>query len=213
MGGPFALTLPKAERARLRTVYKAAGTILEYGSGGSTMFAAGLKGKTVYSVESDPEWARRMRAELDAADLPSPVTIHHVDIGPIGKWGRPVDTAHWSRFHRLPLSVWDLPDFRHPDAVLVDGRFRAACFVATCLRISRPVTLLFDDYATREIYARVERIAPPREVVGRMAVFDLVPGLVTPELIGFAFEAFSWATYGSKVPRAAYRDAAAADRA
>ena len=59
------LTLPKAEAAWLAEFYGVAGTILEYGSGGSTVLAAEMPGKTVYSVESDLAWAADMAAYFE----------------------------------------------------------------------------------------------------------------------------------------------------
>jgi hypothetical protein len=58
---------------------------------------------------------------------------------------------------------------------LIDGRFRAACFVTVFLRITQPVTVLFDDYRPRPKYHIVEKFSKPDEYVGRMAVFRLEP--------------------------------------
>lgn len=187
------LTLPDAEAALLRCHLADARVVLEYGSGGSTRLAAEMPGKLVLSVESDRDWAIALQAELDAARLPSPAIVRHVDIGPTGAWGRPVDAAHWTLFYRYPLAIWDAPYFRHPDLVFIDGRFRPACLAATCMRITRPVTVLFDDYVERPAYHAVERFVTPVETVGRMARFELVPGIVTDTaftaLMGLFFEA------------------------
>ena len=119
----FPLTFPPAEAAHLRVAYEDAGSILEYGAGGSTWLAASLPGKLVLSVESDLDWALRLQQALDNAGLPSSAIVHHVDIGPTGDWGRPRDDRAWARFHRYPLEIWDQPCFRHPDVILIDGRF------------------------------------------------------------------------------------------
>lgn len=50
------LTFPEAEKEIVEAAYEAADTILEYGSGGSTMLAA-CRGKHVTAVESDSGWA------------------------------------------------------------------------------------------------------------------------------------------------------------
>jgi hypothetical protein len=190
------IEMPEQEAELLRETYRSATTrvILEYGSGGSTAFAATLPGKFIISVESDRDWARDLQLELDAGPTLSPAILYHVDIGPTGSWGRPVDFSHWQRFHGYPLAVWKEPFFRHPDVVLIDGRFRPACLVATALNISRPVRVLFDDYAKRQTYHVVEEFIRPSTLVGRMAVFDLEPGLLDAGRIDTIMEAFSQAT-------------------
>ena len=169
------LTLPEAESACLLAAYNAASVILEYGSGGSTVMAAEMPGKTVFSVESDKDWANGMAAYLAANPMASKAILHHVDIGATAEWGKPVDDSGWRRYHHYPLTVWDRDDFSHPDVVLIDGRFRVACLLATLHRITRPVLALFDDYAPRPAYHRVEAWVKPSRMVGRMACFDLQP--------------------------------------
>jgi len=170
-----ALTLPPEEAAALRAAYAGAAAILEYGSGGSTALAAGMAGKQVWSVESDAAWAQGLRDWFSANPPQAKVVIHHADVGDTGKWGMPVNNLAWARFHAYPLGVWDLDGFQHPDVVLVDGRFRAACALAVLFRITRPVTLFWDDYADRATYHEVERLAKPVRMHGRMARFDLTP--------------------------------------
>jgi hypothetical protein len=180
------LTLPAAEAAHLREAYAGAEVILEYGSGGSTVVAAEMPGKTVSSVESDEDWARMMRdwfAQSPPADG-TRVDVIWSDVGPTKEWGFPADQSGWTRYAHYPLAVWDLDTFRQPDVVLVDGRFRVGCAMATALRTTRPVTLLFDDYLRRKQYHRIERfIGAPRRVVGRMAEFEVAPLPLRPEML------------------------------
>ena len=169
------LTFPKEVAAFVRQTYARATVILEYGSGGSTFLAASAAGKRIVSVESDPAWAQRMRDIAAAHDLPSPPTVVYADIGPVGAWARALDHRHLSDFIGYAQGVWASPDFVHPDIVLVDGRFRAACFMTAYLCAERPITLLFDDYSKRSEYHVIERLLKPTRMVGRMAVFDIRP--------------------------------------
>jgi hypothetical protein len=169
------LTLPPEAADLLHSTYSKARVILEYGSGGSTALAADLPGKRIFSVESDKDWSASMEAWFAANPTASPVMMHHVDIGTTGAWGRPTDSRNFRSWPKYPLSVWDRPDFEHPDVVLVDGRFRTACFITTLLRITQPVTLLFDDYVGRRFYHGIETYAAPVAFGGRMARFDLEP--------------------------------------
>lgn len=173
--------MPEAESKYLRDAYQEARVILEYGSGGSTRMAASMPGKYIMSVESDRDWARELRHELIGSR--SPVTILHVDVGKTGPWGRPLDETAWRRFHAYPNLVWDQKWFRHPDVVLIDGRFRTACFSTIFLRAERPVRVLFDDYGVRPLYHQVEQFLKPKAVVGRLAEFWVEPGQVKPKMI------------------------------
>lgn len=188
-GAPgFALTFGDAEARFLARAYAGAGTILEYGSGGSTVLAAEL-GARVFAVESDRDWAARLASHV--AGVSDRVQVHWADIGPTGAWGVPLKPREHRKFHCYALSVWDRPDFVQPDLVLIDGRFRCACLVAVMLRTNRPVTVLFDDYARRRYYHGVERLARKEELVGRMARFTVTPGAIPPEMVT---EAIGWFT-------------------
>lgn len=169
------LTLPAAEAEVLRAAYAQADVILEYGSGGSTVLAAEM-GKTVTSVESDQAWAQMMRDWFAANPPKGEVRIVWSDIGPTKEWGHPVDDSAWKQFPAYPLAVWDRPDFVHPDVVLVDGRFRMGCALAAAYRITRPIPLYYDDYASRPRHHQIEAfLGTPTEITGRMARFDLTP--------------------------------------
>lgn len=188
-GAPsFELTFGPLETDCVTRHYAAAETILEYGSGGSTVLAAEL-GKRVFSVESDRAWADRLREEV--APKSDRIALHWADIGPTGPWGWPTKPRCAFRFHLYALSVWDRPDFVQPDLVLIDGRFRAACLVAVLLRSKAPVTVLFDDYAKRGYYHGVERLARKEELIGRMARFTVTPGAIPPEMVS---QAIGWFT-------------------
>jgi hypothetical protein len=177
------LTLPEAEAEALRAAYEDASVILEYGSGGSTVMAAEMPGKTVFSVESDKDWAEDMRRWF--ADNPpaegSTVDVIWSDIGPTKTWGHPQDDSEWRRWPRYPLGVWRDKAFRQPDVVLVDGRFRIGCALAAAFLTRAPLTVLFDDYGARPRYARVEDWLGQPLMIGRMAVFEVVPTPIDPD--------------------------------
>ncbi len=179
------LTLPEAEAQALRAAYAQAGTILEYGSGGSTVMAAEMPGKRIFSVESDKDWARMMRAWFAGNPGQSPVEVIHADIGPTKEWGHPEDDRAWKRFALYPLGVWENTDMGQPDVVLVDGRFRVGCALATAFHTQKPVTLYFDDYKRREQYHAAEEILGKPELIGRMARFEVTPTPVPVERLAW----------------------------
>ena len=181
------LTLPEAEAALLRAAYSRAEVILEYGSGGSTVMAAEMPGKTVYSVESDRDWAAMMLGWF--ADNPpvagSEVDVIWCDIGATKEWGHPVDHSEWRRFARYPLDIWSQKGFRQPQVVLVDGRFRQGCALACAFMSKAPLELYFDDYVQRKHYHKVEDILGPPEITGRMAYWKVTPQAIPPERLAW----------------------------
>jgi len=184
------LTLPDAEAAHLRAAYEGAAAILEYGSGGSTVLASEMPGKRVWSVESDEAWAGMMRGWFDANPPANGTQVEVIwaDIGPTKAWGHPQGKSGYLRFPRYPLGVWERGDIT-PDLVLVDGRFRTGCALAASLFTKKPLRLLFDDYAPRPHYHRIEDfIGAPRRRIGRMAEFEVVPRALPLERLGDAIE-------------------------
>ena len=172
------LTLPETEAAALHGLYQAARVILEYGPGGSTVMAAEMPGKRITSVESDVAWLSKLQkwfAQVPPASMP---VLHHGNIGKTIRWGYPAAKNSFRRWPGYVQSVWDLPDFAAPDVVLVDGRFRLACLLTVALRTVQPVVVLVDDYIDRPPYHDAETILGAPQMIGRMARFDLVPGLV-----------------------------------
>ncbi len=185
------LTFKPAVSDYLRHHYEAADVILEYGSGGSTVMASEMPGKTIFSVESSRVWSKMMRAWFLQEKPASTPLVQHVKIGKTGRWGSPIDNSGYKRYHLYPLSIWDLPEFEHPDVVLVDGRFRVACALTTMMRATKPVTLLFDDYMERKGYHQLEEFLDRKENVLEMARFDVNPGDIPKNNLTKLIGAFS----------------------
>ena len=178
----FELTLPDEPAARLKEAYGQAERILEYGSGGSS-FVALESGAQLVTVESDADWAAEIDRSLSARFPDGRFRVHHADIGETADWGRPRTNKAFRRFHTYATGIWDFDWFEAPDTVLIDGRFRPACFATVAIRTTQPVTVLFDDYTQRRRYHWVEAFAKPAEVIGRMAVFRLEPKPFPPDLL------------------------------
>ena len=181
-GAPV-LTMPPEEAAAVSAACAAARVILEYGAGGSTVLAAGMTGKTIVSVESDKAWVARLRDWFAEHPPVSPVTLHHADIGPTRDWGYPKTLRQHMKWAGYPIGVWDEPGFVAPDLVLIDGRFRLACFLTVLLRTTQPVTVLWDDYEDRPHYHRVEELVRPVAKAGRLARFEITPRALQPAML------------------------------
>ncbi|MEM7720617.1 MAG: hypothetical protein AAF222_15575 [Pseudomonadota bacterium] len=173
----FELTFPDEERTILKSAYQSASTILEYGSGGSTVYAACETEAQVLSIESDRKWCADLNKLLETRGVdPARARAEWVNIGKTKKWGYPEDGRRWKNYPEYVLRPWD--EGFDPDLVLIDGRFRRACFAAVLMGCKRDTTILFDDYSSRETYQQVENFLKPVEVVGRMARFEATPASV-----------------------------------
>ncbi|WP_162619829.1 hypothetical protein [Salinicola acroporae] len=185
------VTLPPEVESYITDLYQKSSVILEYGSGGSTIIAAKMSNKHITSVENDAAWARNMDRYIESTDLLSRPKIMHVDVGETGLWAKLKNDAKWRNFHRYPTQAWHRDDFVHPDVVLIDGRFRRACFITTFLMIEKPTIVLFDDYTDRHYYHEIERLAEPTETVGRMARFDLEPNSLPRKHLAWILENYN----------------------
>lgn len=169
------LTFPRAAAQVVREFYAKCSVILEYGTGGSTALASETEGLLAFSVESDAAWMANLQRWLDANPPKADVRLHYADIGQTKEWGYPAGNGSFRKWPGYALSVWERPDFSQPDAILIDGRFRIACFLTAMLRSTAPVTVLWDDYGDRPHYHQVEAYARPMAMHGRLARFELEP--------------------------------------
>lgn len=144
--------LSDEEFATFSRYYGQARRIVEFGAGGSTYFGVTETSARICAVESDPEWLGKMRSHtaIEAAEISGNLRLIHVEIGPIGKWGRPKDESQRSNWPRYAEAPWQTePD---PDLVFVDGRFRLACLLTAVLR-TRPGTIIMaHDFWNRPNY-------------------------------------------------------------
>lgn len=175
------LTFPEEVAALVRSEYEMADAVLEYGSGGSTVLAAETDGLKCFSVESDEVWASGLQSWLDKHIVGHDVHVHYSNIGATRDWGWPVNVRKTMipRYLNYRRSVWQRPDFVHPDVILIDGRFRVGCFLTSISRIQKETVVLFDDYVNRNQYHVVEEFFAPTLTVGRMAKFEVFPRQIT----------------------------------
>lgn len=146
---------------------------LEYGAGGSTVLAAKMGVEVIHSIDSDGSFLEAVRQRVAEFGSTKNIFVHYVDIGPTKEWGQPIDFAAANRWPKYCVAAWDtlLSQNSQPDLILIDGRFRVACFLAS-LVLSKPGTvILFDDYFDRPHYHLVEKHLRPTTRAGRMAKF------------------------------------------
>jgi hypothetical protein len=150
---------------------------LEFGSGGSTILAASTPVQRIYSVDSDRCFSQAVTEKIRTiSGAENRFVPLYIDVGPTGSFGTPVDTRFADRWPRYFGDVWSVMERSgdSPDLILIDGRFRVACFCLSVLCAPTGCTILFDDYSNRPEYHIVEKYLPISRLVGRMAVF-IVP--------------------------------------
>jgi hypothetical protein len=182
----FTMTFTQKCNEFVQKKYGKATTIVEYGSGGSTLLAAKL-GKKIITVESSNAWLIELLGSAAHQELSGNIIPLWVDIGPTGNWGVPETETKWKNWQNYPLAPWKYCQENKikPDLVLIDGRFRIACFLATCASVQRETIILFDDYEGRSHYHVVEKICDERvckkiDVIdNRMAVFKVQPNMLS----------------------------------
>jgi hypothetical protein len=141
------------DELRVFTRYCAASReIVEFGLGGSTIFAVSNTQARIRSVESDPAWIAKLREDpvIFAAERNERLMLIHVDIGPTKRWGRPADKSRRLSWPLYPAAPWPLG--RSPDFVLVDGRFRLACILTAVLRTRPGTIIMVHDFWNRPTY-------------------------------------------------------------
>ncbi len=156
----------------------------EYGCGQSTSWVAKNTSLPISSVDSSAYWIAAVQDRLDGRQN---VSIKHVDFGPVGDWGRPLGYAN-----RSLITEYTEAHFggdKQPDLILIDGRFRVACFLASLLHAKPGSVILFDDYTDRQHYHIVEEFLLPSATCGRQARFE-VPGDLPKEQVRCEYEKF-----------------------
>lgn len=171
--------MPDSEIAYLRECLAECRCYLEYGAGGSTRLAARMQVERIYSVESDLKFAEAVANCIAREAANTRHTMVRVDIGAgEGNWGKPKDNSKARKWPKYASEVWTAiaRDNAVPDLILIDGRFRVACFLVSLLCAKPSTKILLDDYVGRETqYSAVERHLKPQALVGRMAVFSVPP--------------------------------------
>ncbi len=154
--------------ALFKQVARSAQNYLEYGCGASTIWMAEHTQAHIVSVDTSSDWSNSVNQRL--TNRPN-CHVTHTDLGPIENWGRPIGYTHKDRFQNYFFDIWDRSN--DTDLVLIDARFRVACFCASAIRAKPGTRIMFDDYTDRNYYHLVETILKPTQTCGRQALFEV----------------------------------------
>lgn len=138
----------------------------EYGCGLSTQYVLDNTMIPILSIDSSNEWVQLVKIRSKNSQR---LNIHYADVGTVGDWGRPISYQNRSSFHEYTDWMWEQNII--PDTVLIDGRFRVACFLTCLLKAPKGTRIIFDDYTNRPEYHLIEEFLPVKEICGRQALF------------------------------------------
>ena len=141
----------------------------EYGVGDSTLWAINNTKVEILAVDTSKQWVNKVKSRIKASDR---LTIEWIDLGTIGNWGRPISYQKKKFIYNYIRSIWIKNEI--PELVLIDGRFRVACFLFSLITGSPGTKIIFDDYMNRPHYHIVEEFIKPTETSQRQALF-IVP--------------------------------------
>ncbi|MEK9587062.1 MAG: hypothetical protein VW349_01385 [Gammaproteobacteria bacterium] len=162
-------------------------TYAEYGVGKSSLWVLANTRASIFAVDTSQYWIDQVRSK--AGESAARFDIDWVDLGPIGWAGRPKNYAKRAAFQRYIESPWNRG--QKPEVILVDGRFRVACFLYSLASADPGSTILFDDYKDREHYHVVEEFLKPNRFCGRQAVF-VAPEALDREALLAEYEKFQY---------------------
>ena len=128
---------------------------LEFGAGGSTVLAASSSKEWIISVDSSAEWLEKVAS---AKGAPRNLKLFPALIGRVKEWGYPADETNRKFWPTYSTRVFHETEARDADLVLVDGRFRVACFLRSIQHCPHAIIGIHDylrpQYHVVESFAR-----------------------------------------------------------
>ena len=144
----------------------------EYGVGDSTLWVFNNTQAKILAVDTSKKWISKIKSKLNLSDR---VIIEWINVGTLGNWGRPISYEKRNFFHDYLKSIWMHKE--KPQLILIDGRFRVACFLFSLINGNPGTKIIFDDYINRSRYHLVEEFIKPIETFGRQALFVIPDNL------------------------------------
>ena len=148
----------------------------EYVVGASTRWVLENTKSRIISVDTDKKWINK----INFSNKSSRVKLNWINLGDLENWGRPKSYQYRENFIDYISNVWSFNE--KADIILIDGRFRVACFLYSLINAKTNSIIIFDDYNDRPYYHIIEEILPIYESCGRQAIFK-VPDLFNEKLV------------------------------
>lgn len=136
----------------------------EYGFGLSAQYALDYTSCSIISIGSSDEWVGLVKSRSNNLKR---LQIHYVDIGIVSEFGRSIDYKNRDNFNNYTNKLWE-HDEKY-DVVLINGRFRVACFLTCLLKALLGTIIMFGDYTNRPECHLIEYFLKPIKLpVGKL---------------------------------------------
>ena len=155
----------------------------EYGCGTSTIYASNNSSAEIISVETSEKWINKVRSEVRHENK---LNIKFINVGMTSEWGYPISYSNRKEFIKYIKFIWE--QSKLPDLILIDGRFRVACFLYSLMKAKKGTRIIFDDYNRKE-YHVIEEYIKPIKIEKDQALF-IVPEIINSFEIKSEFEKF-----------------------
>ena len=156
----------------------------EYGVGKSTIWAVNnTRVKRIFAVDTSKDWIEKVQSNVSRTNT---LMAEWVDLGRLAKWGRPVDYSKRENILNYVKSIWQYE--QKPQLILIDGRFRVACFLYSLATGAPNTKIIFDDYMDRPHYHLVEEFVKPIETCGRQCMFVIPKKLEKDKIINLMYQ-------------------------
>lgn len=160
-----------------------AATYLEFGGGGSTVWALRHYPKLrVHTVDSHPGWVAKLQRMpvVRKALVNGRLVLKHANIGAVKQWGYPKSTAMQGRWPCYSDEIYKANEASRWDVIFVDGRFRVACMLKSVDVIRKTpgadgVRIITHDYNNRNQYWPAETFLQRVGSADTLVVFKLKP--------------------------------------
>ncbi len=138
-------------KEKIKKLLKKTNFFLEYGSGGSTIYASKFC-KKIISIETDYNFFKILKGmKINNTEL------IYVNVGKTMGYGVPkksetllFEDNFCAEYCQKP---WSLMKKKNPDLVLIDGRYRVASILYSFIKNKNEnCTYIFDDYINRPFY-------------------------------------------------------------
>ena len=116
----------------------------EYGVGDSTIWVANNTNSKIISVDTSQHWIEDVKSKIIENKNLDRLQLGLVDLGELVDWGRPKSYDKRENIINYTQYLWNTS--LSPSLVLIDGRFRVACFLMSLMKAEEGTKIIIDDW-------------------------------------------------------------------